>query len=75
MSQVRVQGTIVREEFGPGAYLLETPEGRRYALAKLAPELRVEGQRVEVVGRIRSDLLGGAMTGDQVLEVQSFTLA
>lgn len=74
MSQLTVSGTIVREEFGPGAYLLETPEGRRYALAKCAPELKVEGQKARVVGRLRDDLLGGAMSGDQVLEVLSFSL-
>jgi uncharacterized protein DUF5818 len=64
-----LQGRVRREEFGPGAWILETPEGERYALAGDLTGL-VEGQEVRVAGRVRDDLLGGAMTGAAVFEVE-----
>jgi len=62
-------GRVRREEFGPGAWILETPSGERYALAGDLSGLS-EGQEVRVEGRVRDDLLGGAMTGAAVFEVE-----
>ncbi|MBL4849830.1 MAG: hypothetical protein JKY65_30245 [Planctomycetes bacterium] len=70
MSELSLHGRLVREEFGPGALILETADGRRYALAGETSHL-VPGQEVTVQGRIRDDLLGGAMTGAEVLEVRA----
>ena len=65
-------GRVVREEFGPGHYLLETSEGRRFALAGGDPALYEEGLRVRVRGRLRDDLLGVGMTAERVLAVERF---
>lgn len=65
-----IQGRIRREEFGPGAWILETPSGERYALAGNLAGL-AEGQEVTLAGRVRDDLMGGAMTGATVFEVES----
>ena len=66
MSELR--GRVRREEFGPGAWILETSSGERFALAGNLAGL-AEGQEVRVEGRLRDDLLGGAMTGAPVFEV------
>lgn len=73
MTQLR--GKVVREEFGPGHYLLETEDGRRFALHGGDEGLFVEGLEVEVEGDFRDDLLGVGMTAERVLSVERYQRA
>jgi hypothetical protein len=69
---VQVTGRVVREEFGPGHYLLETEDGRRFALEGGDDALFVEGLQVSVHGSFRDDLLGVGMTAERVLSVEGY---
>lgn len=67
---MNVEGTVVSAPFGPGAWLLETEDGARYALLSQDEALLREGQRVIVAGALRDDAVGFGMTGDPVLAVE-----
>jgi hypothetical protein len=66
---VTLTGRIEKDDLGPGAWVLVTDDGRRFALSGSA-DLR-EGQAVRVEGRVRDDAVGIGMTGDPVLEVEA----
>lgn len=63
-------GRVVRAPFGFDVFLLETDDGRRFALAGGAEELLVEGRRVAVRGELVEDAVGIGMSGDPVLRVR-----
>jgi len=71
----QLRGKVVREEFGPGHFLLETEDGRRFALHGGDEGLFVEGLEVEVEGDFRDDLLGVGMTAERVPPVARYQRA
>lgn len=72
---MKVEGTVVREELGPGVYLLETADGTRYALKGGDEGLLKAGQRVTVDGELNSGAVGIGMTGNPVLAVKGYEVA
>lgn len=71
---MKVEGTVVREELGPGVYLLETADGQRYALKGGDAGLLKDGQQVTVEGDLNSGAIGIGMTGNPVLAVKGYEL-
>ncbi len=69
---MQVKGKVVRDDLGPGVFLLETSDGRRFALKGGDDALRREGQTVEVEGTLATDAVGIGMTGDPVLDVARY---
>lgn len=68
-----VTGTIEKKGFGFGTWALVTDDGTTYELKDPASELKQEGIKVEVQGKIREDVMTMAMIG-KVLEVESYEL-
>ena len=68
-----VTGTIEKKGFGFGTWALVTEDGTTYELKDPAAELKQEGIKVEVKGKIRDDVMTMAMIG-KVLEVESYKL-
>ena len=68
-----VTGTIEKKGFGFGTWALVTDDGTTYELKDPASELKQEGIKVEVKGKIREDVMTMAMIG-KVLEVESYEL-
>jgi hypothetical protein len=69
---VTVRGTIERLGFGAGTWALVAEDGKTYEIYQGAPAgLLQAGQRVEVVGMERDDVMTIAMIGP-VLAVVSF---
>jgi ABC-type transporter Mla subunit MlaD len=69
---VTVRGTIERLGFGAGTWALTAEDGKTYEIYQGAPAgLLQAGQRVEVVGIQRDDVMTIAMIGP-VLAVVSF---
>lgn len=66
-----VTGTVVREDLGPGVFLLVTQGGQRYALKGGDDGLLQPGQTVTVEGEV-VQAMGIGMTGNPVLEVRSY---
>lgn len=68
---MKLAGTVVKQDLGPGVFFLEARDGVRYQLAGAAPELKQDGLAVEVEGEV---LKGGAGIGVQgkVLKVSSW---
>jgi hypothetical protein len=64
-------GRVIRSDLEGGAWTLVCDNGLTYQLSGGDAGLRVDGQRVEVVGRVDADRVGIAMVGD-VLEVKSY---
>ncbi|MGE0712000.1 MAG: DUF5818 domain-containing protein [Planctomycetota bacterium] len=71
-AEVELRGRVIREELGPGHFLLETSDGRRFALQGGDEGLFVEGAEVWVEGALRDDLLGVGMTAERVLSVARY---
>lgn len=69
-----VTGTIVREDLGPGEFLLVTSDGHRYALRGGDDALRSPGLTVKVEGQL-VEAMGIGMTGNPTLEVARYTPA
>ena len=67
-----VTGTVVREDLGPGTFLLVTADGQRFALKGGDEGLLRAGQTVEVEGKVVQNAMGIGMTGAPVLEVSSY---
>lgn len=71
---VTVRGTIERRGFGAGTWALAAEDGTTYEIYQGAPQgLLQVGQRVEVVGLLRDDVMTIAMIGP-VLAVVSYEL-
>ncbi|KST62333.1 hypothetical protein [Mastigocoleus testarum] len=71
---ITVKGTIERRDIGMGAWALVTEEGTTYQIMRGADKkLLQSGQKAEVNGKIREDIMTNAAIGP-VLEVNSFNL-
>ena len=70
---MKVTGTIEKKGFGTGTWALVAEDGTTYELKDPAAELKKEGIKVEVEGKIRDDVMTMAMIG-AVLEVKSYKL-
>lgn len=71
---MKVKGTVEKKGFGTGAWaLVSDDDGTTYELKDPASELKQEGIKVEVEGKIRNDVMTIAMIG-AVLEIQSYKL-
>jgi cytochrome c-type biogenesis protein CcmE len=69
---INVTGTIERKEMGTGTWALVTDDGTTYEIYRGASkDLLKPGQKVNVVGQIKEDVMTLAMIGS-VLEVKSF---
>ena len=68
-----VTGKIEKKGFGFGTWALVTDDGTTYELKDAADELKQEGIKVEIKGKIREDVMTMAMIG-AVLEVESYKL-
>ncbi|MEA5566536.1 MULTISPECIES: hypothetical protein [unclassified Anabaena] len=69
---ITVTGKIERRELGMGTWALVTDEGATYEILKGADkELLKAGQKAQVKGQVREDIMTIAMIGP-VLEVKSF---
>ncbi len=66
-------GTIERTDLEGGAWLLKTDQGVIYQLKGGGDDLRQDGQRAEIEGKIESSTFGIAMVGE-VLSVKSYRL-
>ena len=69
-----VPGTVVREDLGPGVFLLVTSDGQRYALQGGDDGLFQAGQTVKVEGKV-VEAMGIGMTGNPVLDVTRYETA
>ena len=68
-----VTGKIEKKGFGFGTWALVADDGTTYELKDAADELKQEGIKVEIKGKIREDVMTMAMIG-AVLEVESYKL-
>ena len=69
---INVTGTIERKEMGTGTWALVTDNGTTYEIHRGASkDLLKPGQKVNVVGQVKEDVMTFAMIGP-VLEVKSF---
>lgn len=69
---IKVTGTIERRNIGTGAWALVTDDGQTYEILRGADKnLLQPGQKAEVTGQVREDVMTMAMIGP-VLEVKSF---
>lgn len=68
-----VTGTVEKKGFGFGTWALVAEDGTTYELKDPATELKQEGIKVEVKGKVREDVMTIAMIG-AVLEVESYKL-
>ena len=70
---MKVTGTVEKKGFGFGVWALVTEDGTTYQLHEPAAELQKAGIKVEIEGKVRSDIMTTAMIGD-VLEIKSYQL-
>ena len=63
-------GTVQRTDLEGGGWLLKTDQGVIYQLKGGGSDLRQDGRRVEIEGKISDSSVGITMVGD-VLEVRS----
>ena len=68
-----VTGRVEKKGFGFGTWALVAEDGTTYELKDAPAELKQEGIKVEVTGKIREDVMTMAMIG-AVLEVESFEI-
>jgi len=68
-----VIGKVEKKGFGFGTWALVAEDGTTYELKDAADELKQEGIKVEVKGKIREDVMTMAMIG-AVLEVESYKI-
>lgn len=67
-------GTVKKNALEGGFWELHTDKGERYQLQGATDGLCVEGQRVEVDGKIEKSMMGIGMTGP-ILSVKSWKKA
>ncbi|MDJ0733982.1 MAG: hypothetical protein QNJ47_07855 [Nostocaceae cyanobacterium] len=71
---ITVTGTIQRRDIGTGAWALVSDEGTTYEILRGADKSLLQaGQKAEVTGQVREDVMTIAMIGP-VLEVKSFKI-
>ncbi|HEY9848096.1 MAG TPA: hypothetical protein V6D28_01455 [Leptolyngbyaceae cyanobacterium] len=70
---ITVTGTIERKGLGTGTWAVVADNGETYELKDPPKDLLKSGQKVEIKGEIRDDVMTLAMIGP-VLEVKSFDL-
>ncbi|MEL6496308.1 MAG: hypothetical protein AAFQ41_14480 [Cyanobacteria bacterium J06623_7] len=70
---MNVTGKIAKKGFGFGTWALVADDGTTYELKDAADELKQEGIKVKITGKIRDDVMTMAMIG-AVLEVESYQL-
>lgn len=69
---ITVSGTMKKSNLGAGTWALNSDDGQTYEVMHDAPqELLKDGQKVQVKGQIRNDVMSVAMIGP-ILEVESF---
>ncbi len=68
------RGTIAKNDLAGGFWELDCQDGSRYQLRGGDDDLRVEGQTVEIEGKVAKDAFGIGMTGPY-LDVQSWKKA
>ena len=68
------EGTLQREDLGPGVWVLNTNSGERIALVGEVPD-KLAGQRVTVKGQIVEGGMGMGMVGDRMVEVSAIQAA
>lgn len=69
---ITVSGTMKKSNLGAGTWALNSDDGQTYEVMHDAPkDLLKEGQKVQVKGKIRNDVMSIAMIGP-ILEVESF---
>jgi hypothetical protein len=66
-------GKITRSDLQGGSFLLVTDGGVVYQLKGGGADLRVDGARAEIEGKIATNQVGLAMMGE-VLEIKSYRL-
>ena len=69
---MKLEGTVRQADVGLGQFVLETADGRRFALLSDDEGLLQDGQQVSLEGEVREDVMGIGMTGDPTLEVRGF---
>jgi hypothetical protein len=71
---IQIIGTVERRDIGMGAWALVSNDGVTYEIMKGADKsLLKDGQKVEVIGEVRDDVMTIAMIGS-ILEVKSFEI-
>ncbi|MEO0687971.1 MAG: hypothetical protein AAFY76_23675 [Cyanobacteria bacterium J06649_11] len=71
---IKVKGTVERRDIGMGAWAFIGEDGKTYEIMRgVDKSLLQSGQRAEVTGNIREDVMTTAMIGP-VLEVESFNI-
>jgi hypothetical protein len=71
MRPMKLEGTIVLEDVGPGVFLFEAKDGARYTLASDDAALKRPGISVEIDGELVRGGMGIAVEGD-VLRVRKY---
>ncbi|MCJ8283425.1 MAG: hypothetical protein MJK14_27480 [Rivularia sp. ALOHA_DT_140] len=71
---IKVKGTVERRDIGMGAWAFVSEDGKTYEIMRGADKnLLQSGQKAEVTGDVREDVMTTAMIGP-VLEVKSFDI-
>lgn len=71
---IKVKGTVERRDIGMGAWAFVGEDGKTYEIMRGADKsLLKAGQKAEVTGDVREDVMTAAMIGP-VLEVKSFDI-
>ncbi|MEL6165189.1 MAG: hypothetical protein AAFY21_18715 [Cyanobacteria bacterium J06641_2] len=71
---IKIKGTVERRDIGMGAWAFIGEDGKTYEIMRGADKsLLQSGQKAEVTGDIREDVMTAAMIGP-VLEVKSFDI-
>jgi len=68
---IKVTGTVMYQDLGPGTWGLVTPNQGTFEIKDPEPELCQSGLKIEAEGIIREDIMTLAMIGP-VLEITSF---
>ncbi len=72
---IKIKGTVERRDIGMGAWALVGEDGKTYEIMRGADKrLLQQGQKAEVTGDLREDVMTTAMIGP-VLEVKSFEIS
>ncbi|MBV6625429.1 MAG: hypothetical protein KI793_21295 [Rivularia sp. (in: Bacteria)] len=71
---IKVKGTVERRDVGMGAWAFVSEDGKTYEIMRGADKTLLQaGQKAEVTGDVREDIMSAAMIGP-MLEVKSFNI-
>lgn len=70
---MKIKGKIEHKDLGMGTWVLVSESGKNYELYNPPDSLCKKDLKVEIVGKIRDDVMSMAMVGD-ILEVNSFEI-